>query len=336
MSTGDTTKRIPKSLGTEAQLFGTYTLGDVAIGLLPGVVVLLVLQVVVDPATTVARYRVQSVTLPLVACAIGVGALFVYLTPPYTTSIDWLTTFAGFHGRGREHDYESAKTLTGLEEAHLDDDVLERRDGALVGMVQVTPPSMALATDEEWRATAAAFQSVLDTVVEFPIQLFSTTQEFPTADYVAHYERRLDDPDVKANPRLAALIEHYVAWYTKELAARRMTIRDHYVVVPITPEEVQFEHESLLQQLAAIPVVGVLLRAWFAPPLVDEYTTMVAALDERLRHVERGLHEIEGCTAARVPADEMLSVVASFWHGEPRADGMAARLRTRPLVGGRR
>jgi len=47
MSSRDATKRIPKAIGTEAQLFGTYTLTDLAVGLFPGVAVLLLMQVVV-------------------------------------------------------------------------------------------------------------------------------------------------------------------------------------------------------------------------------------------------------------------------------------------------
>jgi len=99
MSSRDATKRIPKAIGTEAQLFGTYTLTDLAVGLFPGVAVLLLMQVVVPPAATVAGYGLQSLTLPLAAIAIAVGATFVYLTPPYTSSLDWLGTFAGFYRR---------------------------------------------------------------------------------------------------------------------------------------------------------------------------------------------------------------------------------------------
>jgi len=44
------------------------------------------MQVVVPPAATVAGYGLQSLTLPLAAIAIAVGATFVYLTPPYIES----------------------------------------------------------------------------------------------------------------------------------------------------------------------------------------------------------------------------------------------------------
>lgn len=333
MSSRDATKRIPKAIGTEAQLFGTYTLTDLAVGLLPGVVVLLAMQVVVPSSATVAGYALQSLTLPLSAVAIGVGAIFVYLTPHYTSSLDWLATFAGFYRREKSHDFAAGKELTHIERIHPEDGFLERTDGALLGMVQVTPPTMALATDDQWRSTAKAFQNFLNTTVEYPIQIFSTTQEFPTAEYVAQYEDRLSDPDVQANPQLQTLIEEYVAWYTAEMDQRKMTIRDHYIVVPVTPAEVQFERESVAHQLARLPVVGLLVQAWFAPRVEEEFDAMRSELTERLRRIEIGIREIEGCSAQRVDADEMATLLASFWNGETRDTGeMDERIRRTPLI----
>ena len=330
----DPTKRIPKAIGTETQLFGSYTLMDLAVGLFPGVAVLLVMQVVVPTSARVAGYALQSLTLPLSAVAIGIGAIFVYLTPSYTSSLDWLATFAGFSRRRKTHDFEAAKALTRIERIHPEDGFLERTDGALLGMVHVTPPTMALATDEQWRTTANAFQNFLNTTVEYPIQIFSTTQAFPTAEYIAQYERRLSDPDVQANPKLQALIEEYVAWYTTEMDQRKMTIRDHYIVVPVTPAEVQFERESVANQLARLPIVGLLVQAWFAPPVAEEVQAMRSELTERLRRIETGIREIDGCSAQRVDADEMATLLASFWNGESRDDGeMDARIRTTPFVG---
>jgi hypothetical protein len=333
MSSPDATKRIPKAIGTEAQLFGTYTLTDLAVGLFPGVAVLLLMQVVVPSSATVAGYALQSLTLPLAAVAIGVGATFVYLTPPYTSSLDWLATFGGFSRREKTHDFAAGKELTRIERIHPAEGFLERTDGALLGMVQVTPPTMALATDDQWRSTATAFQNFLNTTVEYPIQIFSTTQAFPTEDYVAQYEARLTDPDVLANPQLQTLIEEYVKWYTAEMEQRKMTIRDHYIVIPVTPAEVQFERESVANKLARLPVVGLLVQAWFAPRVEEEFEAMQAELAERLRRIEMGIREIEGCSADRVDVDEMTTQLASFWSGGSRGDEeMAERIRTTPLV----
>jgi hypothetical protein len=194
---------------------------------------------------------------------------------------------------------------------------------------------MALATSAEWSERADAFADFLNTTVEFPIQLYSTTQEFPVEEYLSHYEDRLEDPDVKANPRLAGLIEAYTEWYEDEIESRQMTIRNHYVVVPVTPAEVHFDQESLLQQLVRVPVIGLLVTAWFAPRVADERQAMFDELDTRLRRVEGGIREIEGCESSRLSAQDALGVVGNFWTQETYSSETLTQLARRsPVVSG--
>lgn len=337
MNQTEPAKRIPKSLGTDAKLFGSYTLTDVAVALFPGVIVVLLLQVLLPTSLTVWGVPVQSLTLPLAALAVATGSVFVYLTPTYTTSVDWIETFVRFHRSQKELPHEAAKAITELERVYVEAGAIERTDGAFVGMVQVDPPSMALATDAAWRSMAEAFQDFLNTAVEFPLQLYSTTRPFPVDAYLASYTARLDDPDVKANPRLAALIEAYVEWYATDVEQRRMTIRDHYVIVTVSPEEVQFESESLLQKLARLPVLGLFVEARYAPRAEEQRAAMFDALDERLRRVEAGIRELDGCHAQRVDVDVATRLLGEFWAGQSREYGsMEQVLRTRPIVGGSR
>lgn len=333
MNTQDPTKRIPKSLGNDTKLFGSYTLMDLAVALLPGVGVILLTQVLLPSTLTVAGYHVQTLTLPVAGLAIAVGGLFVYLTPNYASSVDWLETFVRFHTSSTDHTHEEAKEYTQVERVHPKHGAIERTDGVFVGMVQVSPPTMALATDEEWQAKAGAFRDFLNTTVEFPIQIYSTTQAFPANDYLGRYKSRLDDPDVEANPRLEALIEHYVEWYESELDERQMTIRDHYVIVPVAPREVQFERESLTQKLAELPYLGLFVQAWFGPRRAEEQVAMADTLDERLRQVQTGLREIDGCNAQRVEATEATRIVGEFWSGDDLEYGdLESVLRTNPLI----
>ncbi|MHB9288794.1 hypothetical protein ACKVMT_17335 [Halobacteriales archaeon Cl-PHB] len=337
MHASDPAKRIPKSLGTDAKLFGAYTLTDVAVALLPAVVVILATQVLLPTGTTVAGQPVQTLALPVAALAGLGGVAFVYLTPAYASSLDWLLTIVGFHRSERELGHEAAREVTHLERVYPDRDAIERTDGTVVGLVQVEPPLNALATDAEWQRQAEAFQDFCNTTVEFPIQIYSTTQAFPVGDYLAHYEARLEDPDVQANPRLATLIEEYREWYRADLAERRMTIRDHYVIVPVAPGDVQFDDDSVADSLAGLPVVGALVRAWRAPPRAVEREAQLAALDERLRQVEGGLRDLEGCDASRVDAAQATRLLAEFWTGEPREGrDLEAALRPTPVVGGPR
>jgi hypothetical protein len=335
MTDADPAKRIPKSLGTETTLIGTYSLTDLAVALFPGVAVVLVTQLVLPRSLTLAGVAVQTLTLPLGVVAIGVGALFVYLTPAHVSSLDWAATAFAFRGRARETAHEASREVPWIERVDTEDDLLERRDGALLGVLRVTPPSMALATEMAWANAAESFADVCNTVVEFPVQLYATTRAFPVETYLDRYRARLDDPDVRTNPRLAALIEEYVAWYAADLDARRMTIRDHYVIVPITPAEVRFQRDSLVQRLTRLPVVGLLASTWGRPSEAAVRAALVEGLDDRLTRVETGLREIDGCGVSRVPATDAAALVRGFWtgrsqHVEPGMD--AARFRRTPLV----
>lgn len=331
----DASKRIPKSIDTGAHVVGSYTLTDIAVGTAPGVAVVLVSQLLVPETLTVGGYQVARLTLPLTVTGIALGGIVVYLTPSHLTTIQWFGMIAGFVNRPTRVPHEAAMAHTHVAALHSAHDVIERTDGAFVALIQVSPPSMALATDREWAAKANAFQEFLNTTVEFPIQLYSTTRSFPADEYLAHYEARRSDPDVRSNPRLATLIDEYIEWYRADIDQRRMTIRDHYIVVPVTPDEVRFERRSLTQRLTDIPVLGVFIEAVVAPRRDEERAAMFEAVDERARLLRQGVREIEGCTAHRVTAADAAELLASFWRGEAVAyDDPAAVITRRPIADG--
>ena len=329
-------KRIPKSIGTDAKLFGRFTLMDMIVALVPGVLVILVLQMLVPPELGILGYSIQIFALPLAVLAIAVGGLFVSLTPTYTSSLDWLASFVGFHIGSQTSDHHEASEHTLVERLHPDRDAIERSDGTLVGFIRVEPPSMALATDTQWSATADAFTDFLNTTVAFPIQIYSTTRAFPVELHLSHFEDRLDDPDVTANPRLQGLIEQYIEWYGEELQGRRMTIRDHYVVVSVVPAEVRYDSESLGARLGQIPLVGNALGLWTRPPEALARQAMFDELDSRCDRIGRGLRDIDGCRARRISLQDALPIVRRFWTGQEGDLDAAAQIRSTSLLGGER
>lgn len=333
----DPAKRVPTSLTADTALFGPYTLPDLAVAALPGVLVVVTGQVLLPRSASIAGHDAQAMLLPLAGAAMAVGLLFVSLTPSYVTSLEWLAAVVRFASTPDRSGHDAAKRHTRIERLYPRRNALGRTDGALIGLLQVTPPPMALATDDDWAAAATSFQEFLNTTVEFPIQLYSTTQAFPVDEYVAHYEDRLTDRDVEANPHLATLIERYVDWCETELRQRRMTIREHYVVVEVTPTEGRYDRDGITRRLAAVPGLGLAVRAVTAPPVAAERAAMFEALDERLRRVERGLRDIEGCDARRLDVAEALALISEFWAGASREYQDPDRvLRTRPLVASRR
>jgi len=332
-NSSDPTKRIPKSLGTDTQLLGQYSLTDLLVAGMPGVIVILLTQVVLPSDLSLGGIPLSTFTIPVAILAIGMGALFVYLTPNYTTSLDWLGQFVGFHQGEKEVAHEAAKKHTKVEQLLPERDALVRTDGTLLGAVHVDPPTMALATDEEWRRKAEAFEDFVNTTLNHPVQFYSTTQAFPAEDYLDAYESRLTDADVVENPRLSALVEHYLKWYEHELDRRQMTIRDHYVIVPVTPREVRFERDGIAAKFADLRFIGGLIRAATSPPQAEERAAMADELDDRIRQIERGLRGIEDVYANRLASDDMTRVIAEFWSGEPMDQGdLSQRLRTTPIV----
>lgn len=332
-SATDPAKRIPKSLGTDTQFLGTYSLTDLAVAGLPGVLVVLLTQVLIPPSLVVSGIPVSALTIPLATIAIGVGGLFVYLTPGYINSLDWLGLFMNFQRCETELAHEDAKAYTQIERVYPRHNAIERTDRALVGAVQVSPPTMALATDDEWEQKTEAFQEFVNTSIEFPIQIYSTTQAFPAREYVGRYESRLSDPDVKSNEKLQALITHYVDWYDRELAQRQMTIRDHYLLISVQADAVRHERASLLEQLSRIPVLGILVQIWTAPPQEEERAAMLKELEERRQRVERGLRGIEGCDTRPVDATELTRLIAEYWSGTEIEYGNPEQvIRTSPVI----
>lgn len=312
----EASKRVPKSLDGDTPLVGSYTVTDLLVAALPAVLVVLGMQLFVPPETTVAGYRIREFTLPIGAVGVVLGAVGVYLTPAHRATDEWLATMLDYRRRPAQESHATARDHTQVERVYPAADAIERADGALVGMVRVDPPSMALATDDEWREQAAAFQDFLNTTVDFPVQLYATTRPFDVDAYLAHFERRRADPDVRENDQLDRLIEEYVDWFADDLERRQTTIRDHYVVVPIHPREVRFADESIVKKLTRLPVLGVFLQVWLAPGLEEERTAMLTQLDERTRLVARGLREIDGVSTGQVSAGHAAELVAEFWRGE--------------------
>mgnify|MGYP006286936575 CR=1 FL=1 len=310
-------------------------MSDLTIAATPGILVIFTVQTIIPAGTTIAGHSIEFLTLPLVALGIGGGTLLVYLTPSYIPTMNWFLSMIGFYGGARRSEHAEACRQTQIKRIHPNSGAIERTDGTLLGMVQVMPPTMALATEDEWAEKATALQEFLNTAVDHPIQIFSTTRDFPTNRYLSRYEDRLTDPDVKSNPRLQELIERYIAWYQDELDRRHMTIREHFVVVPISPKEVHFEYGSIIEKLARIPIIELVISTVFSPNKLDVRIEMVDSLSHRLQRVESGLRDIDGCSARRLSAEESASIIRRFWDREVASDGIQpGQIPRQPIISG--
>lgn len=331
----DPSKRIPKSVGTGTQILGRYSLTDLVVGGLPGVLVIIVVQVFLPDSVGVLGFTASNLAIPLAVLGFLIGFLFVYLTPSYTSSLDWFLQFIRFHHGDKELPHTDAREYTGIKELYPRHDVVQRTDGAFVGALYVDPVSMALATEDEWGKRCREFEDFVNTSVNFPLQIYSTTRDFPVDSYLQHYTERLTDQDVRNNEDLENLILEYVSWYRDEMARRQMSIRDHYVVVPVTQAEARFEPTGITRKVLNIPLIGFIVRVLSSPPKAVERASLVSELDERLRAVERGLRDIEELDAGRLSAEELAAVTAEFWKGRDMEEGeVRESARNTPFVGG--
>ena len=355
MSSSDPTRRVPKKLDESDEFFRGYTLDDLLVGGMPFIVAVLLTAYILPP-------NLRYVGYVLAAVGLVVGAVAVYATPDYLTASEWVSTYAHHIRRPKEvahvrYEFGSARQqrdlpessfyeldertqeLTDLKRVHTDRDSVERFDGAFVGAVRVEPANMALATDRRWRDNVAAFADFFNNSVEWPVQMYSTTSEFPVEDYLRRRERRLDDDDVAGNPVFRRLIEEWLDWYPRELEARGTNIREHYVIVPVRREEVTGPDggDGVFDALADLPVVGGLFGAVSSGDGMTEEETRARALDEldeRLRMVKNeGVQNLDGCRAHRVEAAGLTRLLAEFWEGEP-AEFVDSAVNGSPVVAG--
>ncbi|MDZ7688452.1 MAG: hypothetical protein U5J64_06995 [Halobacteriales archaeon] len=357
MSSSDPTRRVPKKLGESDEFWRGYTLDDLLVGGTPFIVAVLLTSYVIPP-----EYRYVGYVLS--AIGLVVGAVIVYATPDHMTASEWVSTYVHHIRRPKEmehvrYDFDSVREqtdfpesrafevsqrtqeLTDVKRVHKDRDAVERMDGTFVGAVRVEPANMALATDRRWRENVSAFADFFNNSVEWSLQMYSTTTEFPVEDYLRRRERRLDDDDVAGNPVFRRLIDEWLDWYPRELEARGTNIREHYIIVPVRRDEVTANGDEggLLDTLSGVPVAGAVFGALASGDGMTEEEVKARALDEldeRLRMVENeGIQRLDGCRAHRVEAGGLARVLAEFWEGEPAdfAD-MDGALRENPVVVG--
>jgi hypothetical protein len=357
MSSSDPTRRVPKKLGESDEFWRGYTLDDLLVGGSPFIVAVLLTAYVLPP-----ELRYIGYVLAVVGAVIG--AVAVYATPDYLTASEWVSTYLHHlrrptHTEHVRYDFASAREqrdfpesrfyevsertqeLTDIDRVYKDQAAVERADGAFVGAVRVEPANMALTTDRRWRDNVAAFADFFNNSVEWPVQLYSTTTEFPIEDYLRRRERRLDDDDVSGNPVFRRLINEWLDWYPRELEARGTNIREHYVIVPVRRDEISGadEGEGVLDELADLPVLGGIfgsLASGDGMPEEELQSRALDELDERLRMVKNeGIQNLDGCRAHRVEAGGLVRLLAEFWEGEPAdfAD-MDGAVRENPIVAG--
>jgi len=157
---------------------------------------------------------------------------------------------------------ENTRSLTQLRR-FLSRGAGQRDDGYLFGAIEVTPANMALATDADWEHAVEGFTAAINGL-DFPIQIYSTVRPVDPETIAAGYRDRL-----KAGSEMPDAFERLVATYAErlpqEFAQRGTGLRQYYVIVPVSPLDVQrdllsVDQTSLVDRLCDLSHLGGFVR----------------------------------------------------------------------------
>jgi len=266
----------------------------------------------------------QGVGWVVLGVLVIAALVVVYLAPNDRAPLGWIRAMLSFQRRPKrltqhaDREDERTQNLTAVERMFPISGAVKRRDGALVGVVEVEPTDMALAETAVWEATGEGFENMAD-ALDGPFEVFSPARTVDPGRIAKGYVGRELDDDVRENDTLSALIETYQQDLPAELNRRGTAVRRFYVVVWVTESEVRRQDHGTLAKLADVPVVGGFIRrvglARREATDTEIETRQKSILSARKRAVENGIASIEGCEAIDVDAEHLAAVLTEYWTG---------------------
>jgi hypothetical protein len=199
---------------------------------------------------------------------------------------------------------------------------------------------MALTTQENWEQACRSFARAVNGF-EFPFQIYSTVTPVDPTRIIRRYRDRLRDGSLDGKPLFRELIQAYERDFPREFIHRGTSIREFYVIVPVSQLDVQQSsvsvgHTGLLETLAELPYIGGFFttigasRQGYSPEELE--ARQIVELDRRLDAVSEGIRRIDGCDATRMETPELVALLRDYWDPEhPESDSRAVP-RTTPVV----
>jgi len=255
---------------------------------------------------------------------VALGGIAMYVCPSERAPLEWLSAIARFKRAPKrltnhsENSKERTQTLTQVERILPFSGAAERRDGALVGLVEVKGQDMALAEESAWDAAAEGFEKMAR-AVDSTVEIYSPSRTVDPARLIRGYVGRGMDEDVKRNETLRHLLGVYQDQLSKEMNARGTAVRRFFVVVSVTPKEVRRADRSTLGKLADLPGLGGPIErfglAKRGPSDEEIKARQKSILEARKRAVENAISSTEGCTTSSVDSEYFAALIREFWTG---------------------
>jgi len=205
--------------------------------------------------------------------------------------------------------------------------VARRDDEYLFGAVEVTPANMALATDADWEHAVGGFAAAINGI-DFHIQVYSTVRPVDPERITAGYRNRLN-ADAEMTEQFEQLVTTYAERLPQEFAQRGTGLRRYYVIIPVSPVDVQktrssVDQASLVGRLCDLPYIGGFVKTLSAfrqeESIEERRHRQRVELDRRLDAISQGLRRISGCSTRRLDTPALARLLDEFWSGSTAPD----------------
>jgi len=313
---------------------------------------------------------IESLALPFVAGGVGIGVAVIYVSPDHLNAWTWTkdvyryakrprvtfsapeepdsTTNETERNEGGLANYtpfkpdERTQDLTNVERAWPGAGAIQRGDGTMEALIELTPSNMDFAMSDDWADLQEAGEEFANKELDSKLKLHATTRSFPVEQITKSIEDRLNDEDVTENPIFKELLEEYRETRPKEMRERGIQQVRYYIGVQVSPLEVydRFRDEGTpAEKLTQFPVIGFLFNPFVTRREdltdVERRAQMFEKLDSRVNDVRAEfIQQASGWSARRLSTVELFVLNMDFWNGREHDYDEAERIvREQPIIG---
>lgn len=351
-------KIIPANLGGTENLYddlpfvGAVEFQDGIIATVP-VLALLILSGSVIPDSQ-SQFRLVFVGIGAFISLVG-----LLVKPRYMTMSQFLSLQRTYRSEPHTFDKDVSRSVEsvkvnsdadtrnklGINKIYPDYNVIEREDGVMITMIELTGVDIGvLGTEADWESKADSLMNLVNGEIEEDIQFFMPMRQYDPTSQISRLDDRAEDPDI-ANDEL-------LSWYYidrvnfQQSMAEEAFYREYYVVIKTDPSEVtsesDYQQTGLVAVLDSIPIDG-LKEVYMG--IRDIQFGMLSDRERKHKQLQEANEKANkyrtmfdgpvGGTAEVLTGDQLGVILKEFWEGERiRKEYTDGYLRRKPYVMG--
>lgn len=328
---------IPKGLN-RTTLFRGYTLNELIIIAAPALIIWYGGQFLPSPLD---QYRLFFGLLGIL-----VGAAINWRTPNHLEPTEWVIGYLMFMLNPDEIDHvqlegdmarpqkdvvnsdiltlaKRTQDVHGIERIHMNRNAIAREDGEMIAAVEATSVlNMALANEEKWEIAVNAWETYLNSTINYPIQIYVRSVPFNVNEYINDYESRLEDEDIRTRPIMEEILRSFLTWYPQYLSNYGTNEREFYIIFRTKASNINrmdYQEDTIGDLLFKIPLLGKYIGN--DPEEIDlteveKRQLMFDELDKRCKTaMSQGLGQLDQTEMRRVTGTELAYLNKEFWQG---------------------